>query len=289
MLWALRALVPLILATFLLVFISPKVGWEWVASTKAFLETWTITIIFAILAGGSALVYYARAEFAAGIGILADVLAYLNNSSWMSDGAGDLYKTKEARRQTWLERRFFKNDDGDATNKRPRGYWLRRRIHERLDVLVRTLIRDEKPDRLDIVSHSQGTVIAIDLIDLRGKDWKALPGCPDDMRLVTMGSPYTHLYWHYFPSSFPPVEKRPNLEKEKEPDLKKENESGLLRAWLNIFRIDDFVGTNIGTGVWPTEHPVHRNGHTNYWVDRDVVTKLREFLRTDNKKRTAAP
>jgi hypothetical protein len=280
MLMALSTLLPLVLATFVLVFISPKVGWEWVANTKAFLEAWTITIIFLILAGGSALVYWARAEFAAGIGILADVLAYLNNSSWISDDDNDLYKTGKRQRQTWLERRLFKQEDRDATNAHPRGYWLRRRIHDRLDVLIRTLIRDEKPDRLDIVSHSQGTMIAIDLIDLRGKDWKELPGSPGDMRLVTMGSPYTHLYGHYFPSSFLSVEDRPNLKEEKE--------GGLLRDWLNIFRIDDFVGTNVGKGVWPREFPVLPNGHTNYWVDRRVVGKLREFLKVDAKPPTAA-
>ena len=109
-------------------------------------------------------------------------------------------------------------------------------------------------------------MIAIDLIDLRGKDWlKEIPG---GIRLVTMGSPYTHLYGHYFPSSFPSVEKRANLNKK----------GGLLRAWLNIFRIDDFVGTHISKGGWPDEFPVVPNGHTNYWVDRGVVDKLRKFL-----------
>ncbi|WP_431205849.1 hypothetical protein ACQ86E_13865 [Bradyrhizobium betae] len=55
-------------------------------------------------------------------------------------------------------------------------------------------------------------------------------------------------------------------------------EDGLLRAWLNIFRIDDFVGTHISGGVWPAEFPVAPNGHTNYWIDRGVVDKLRGFL-----------
>jgi hypothetical protein len=263
--WMLRALsifLPLVLATF----------YFGLFSSDGVLVNWTITIIFGILAVGSLLVYSLRAEFAAGLGILADVLAYLNNSSWMSGAAGGPYKTDEPPRQTWLERLFFKNKGSPATNASPRGYWLRRRIHDRLDVLIRNLIRDEKPDRLDIVSHSQGTMIAIDLIDLRGKEWlKELPaGSPGDIRLVTMGSPYTHLYGHYFPSSFPSVEKRANLANPKK--------GGLLRAWLNIFRIDDFVGTHVSKGVWPEEFPVFPNGHTNYWVDRRVVDKLRKFL-----------
>ena len=52
----------------------------------------------------------------------------------------------------------------------------------------------------------------------------------------------------------------------------------MLSAWLNIFRIDDFVGTNIGKGPWPDEFPVPVNGHTNYWIDRGVVARLRNFL-----------
>ena len=165
MLTALSIFLPLVFATFALVLFSPEVAW--VGKIKAFLENWTITIIFAILAAGSTFVYSFRAEFAAGLGILADVLAYLNNGSWMSGNADDPYKSNEPPRQTWLEGLLFENKPGLPFKASPRGYWLRRRIHDRLGVLIRDLIRDEKPDRLDIVSHSQGTMIAIDLIDLR--------------------------------------------------------------------------------------------------------------------------
>jgi len=281
MLYALSIFLPLVFATFALVFIPSTGEFAWVAGIRQLLENWTITIIFGILAVGSALVYSLSAEFSAGIGILADVLAYLNNSSWMpGDTADDRYRTDEPPNRTWLERLITKENAGPATNARPRGYWLRRRIHDRLDVLVRTLIRDEKPDRLDIVSHSQGTMIAIDLIELRGKEWlNELPaGSPRDMRLVTMGSPYTHLYDRYFPVSFPSVADRANL--------KSPNEGGLLKAWLNIFRIDDFVGTHIGKGFWPTEFPVRPNGHTNYWVDRLVVDRLREFLGSSEDRKS---
>ncbi|MDB5575625.1 MAG: hypothetical protein JWR80_801 [Bradyrhizobium sp.] len=271
MLWALSIFLPLVLLTFALVPSSSYGNVAWIANTRHFLENWTITIIFGILAVGSALVYSFRAEFSAGIGILADVLAYLNNGSWMSGNTDDPYKSNEPPRQTWLEGLFFEKKSSLPFKASPRGYWLRRRIHDRLGVLIRDLIRDEKPDRLDIVSHSQGTMIAIDLIDIRGAQWlKGLPAGSGGIGLVTMGSPYTHLYGNYFPSSFQKVGDRPNLANRKD--------GGLLRDWLNIFRIDDFVGTHIGKGVWPREFPVHPNGHTNYWVDRGVVAKLREFL-----------
>ena len=156
MLSALSLFLPLFFATACLVSVPFLSNGEfgWITETRKVLENWTITIIFGILAVGTMLVYSLKAEFSAGLGILADVLAYLNNSSWMSGGTGDPYKTNEARR-TWLERLLFKEKPGPATNTSPRGYWLRRRIHDRLDVLIRTLIRDEKPDRLDIVSHSR--------------------------------------------------------------------------------------------------------------------------------------
>jgi hypothetical protein len=240
------------------------------ASNDKAVAHWTLTIIFGILAVGTALVYTLNAEFAAGLGILADVLAYLNNGSWISGATTDPYKAKP--RKTFLQRWFFKNKPEADT--RTHGYWLRRRIHDRLDVLIQNLLRDEKPDRLDIVSHSQGTMIAIDLLAIRGEDW--LKGLPNDCRgigLVTMGSPYTHLYNHYFPSSFRPIGDCAKLQPG----------GGVLREWLNIFRIDDFVGTHIGkgvVGVWPEEYPVPPNGHTNYWVDRGVVARLRQFLKT---------
>lgn len=271
MMEALSIFLPLVFATVTFALLSPPDEYTGIANARHVLENWTITIIFGILAVGTLLVYSLRAEFSAGLGILADVLAYLNNSSWMSGDTGDIYKTDEPPRRTWVERLLVKEKAGVATNASPRGYWLRRRIHDRLDVLVRNLIRDEKPDRLDIVSHSQGTMIAIDLIDLRGRDWlKELPKDSGGIGLVTMGSPYTHLYGHYFPRSFPPVASRANL--------KIREQGGLLRAWLNIFRIDDFVGTHISKGVWPTEFPVFPNGHTNYWVERGVVDRLRQFL-----------
>jgi hypothetical protein len=64
---------------------------------------------------------------------------------------------------------------------------------------------------------------------------------------------------------------------------------GVLSRWVNIFRIDDFVGTHIdvprpaatGNGappVWPEERPVAPNGHTLYWVDENVAPILREVL-----------
>ena len=61
--------------------------------------------------------------------------------------------------------------------------------------------------------------------------------------------------------------------------LQKRSEGGELDNWINIFRIDDFVGTFIDpSGQWPREHPVRANGHTYYWVDEKVFPILKEFV-----------
>ena len=210
----------------------------------------------------------ARVEFAAGVGVAADVLAYLNDYSW---GAGSS-DSKTARRHTWLER-FLPR--AWVFTGAPAGYWLRHRIQDRLKVLMTQLIVDEQPDQIVIVAHSQGTVIALDVIAKEGKGWlQALPK-NTELKLVTMGSPYTHLYHHYFPSSFQSPEKVGALSPRTQNDGSGE---ASLSGWVNIFRIDDFVGTHIGSGCWPTERPVPPNGHTMYWVDRNVLTILQKEL-----------
>lgn len=233
---------------------------------KAILAWGTLSLIAALGFVGGFVLFNMRASFVAGLGILADVLAYLNDKSWNSG--------QTPANRTWLEKllRFPKRKPSAAN---PQGYWQRERIKDRLDVLVTSLLRDEKPDRLDIVAHSQGTVIAIDLIKREGAEWLSTMQerhTAPAIRLVTMGSPYRHIYQHYFPSSFQPIDSKSAMAK-RGPET-----GGVLSEWINIFRTDDFVGTHIGTGTWPEEHPVPANGHTMYWVDRHVIERLQEFL-----------
>jgi hypothetical protein len=233
---------------------------------KAILAWGTLSLIAALGFVGGFVLFNMRGSFVAGLGILADVLAYLNDKSWNSSRA--------LSNRTWLEKllRFPKREPSAS---HPQGYWQRERIQDRLSVLVRNILRDEKPDRLDIVAHSQGTVIAIDLIKREGAEWLANMQehhTAPAIRLVTMGSPYRHLYQHYFPSSFRPIDSQSAMAK-REHDTR-----GVLSEWINIFRTDDFVGTHVGSGVWPEEYPTRANGHTMYWVDRHVIERLQEFL-----------
>ncbi len=231
--------------------------------------------------GGVALTGFARGAFAMGIGILADVVVYLNDYSWKSQeinpATGKAFGTHT---RTPMERALGLRKLAPSESVMPQGYWLRRRIGDRLDVLMQRLIRAERPDAICVISHSQGTVIALDLLAERGAHWRDAAGRPVPLVLVTMGSPYTHLYNTYFPASFVPAHSRRGL--------LPETQGGNLAAWTNIFRTDDFVGTHIDTtrddGMpnagrgWPEERPVPPNGHTGYWLDRKVIPILRKAI-----------
>ena len=223
-----------------------------------------------------------RQGLATGVAIFTDVLVYLNDYSWRSreamPGTDEAPRAATHKTRTFTERAMGMRTDPGT---RRQGYWLRERIHSRMQVLMETLIRDEVPEEIIIVSHSQGTMIALDVIEARGKHWLGSLPPGGRLKLVTMGSPYIHLYNSYFPSLFADLARRPQLQKV--------TAGGLLTEWVNIFRVDDFVGTHIdtsrnegqpndGTG-WPQEVPVPPNGHTNYWADVKVMPPLLRVLR----------
>jgi hypothetical protein len=134
------------------------------------------------------------------------------------------------------------------------------------------------PMDLVIVSHSQGTMIAIDVLNSPDMD------CISEfsqVSLVTMGSPFTNLYQHYFPNFYPSL--RSTYWKR----IKQR-----LHQWTNIFRIDDPVGTEIDFSeaslLDPNQQlklqvpikgfaniPLGCRGHMNYWNDREVLGILR--------------
>jgi len=134
-------------------------------------------------------------------------------------------------------------------------FLLRDRIDGRFSIVFKTLTSSYEPDEIIVVSHSQGTVISVRALS-------KLDGDPilERIKLVTMGSPYTHIYGHYFPRTF-------NFDNV--PDA-------LVKNWTNIYRVDDFVGTHVETqnldgGIYPQNFPVLPMGHTGYWSDQHVL------------------
>jgi len=76
---------------------------------------------------------------------------------------------------------------------------------------------------------------------------------------------------HYFPGD----KGNKGFKIPSETDLK-----GKFESWVNIFRIDDFVGTVVGKegGTWTDNKPVNAGGHTGYWIDREVLAILNEQI-----------
>lgn len=217
--------------------------------------------IFGLL--GFGVVAWFRGGLAQVINILTDVIAYVNNHSWTVTGGN--HRTLLVERLTGLAG-YQLARAADFS-----GYWLRNRIQDRMKVLLTEMIRTELPDDIVIIAHSQGTVIAMDTIDSVGQSWRNARPDGVQLRLITMGSPYAHLYNRYFKEEFNDVAARPNLA----PFTP--GGQGVLDAWTNIFRKDDFIGTHIGSpgSSWPKEFPVDVGGHTNYWVDPRVIRILK--------------
>ena len=134
-------------------------------------------------------------------------------------------------------------------------YPNRTRIQQRFDLVYKAMMESEAPDQVVVVSHSQGTLIALESLRnsrLRGKIGKSYIA----PTLVTMGSPTTHIYQTYFGTVFP---------------VDNTVRDG-IRKWINIFRFDDFVGTRVDgpDDEWPVNHGVPPGGHTGYWTDDEV-------------------
>ncbi len=187
----------------------------------------SISVWLAVAAGSLYLIVWS--QIAVGLGIAKDVITY------------------------------FKGEPGRRNSTRQE-FPLRARMHHRFVTVMETMIASEEPDEVIVVAHSQGTVIAIEAI--RGNNTSLLFDTEHIKKrvLVTLGSPYSHIYEHYFASKFP---------------LPRDFDTRLDR-WINIYRIDDFVGTVVGDreGEWPENFAVPAGGHTGYWTDDEVRSIL---------------
>lgn len=145
---------------------------------------------------------------------------------------------------------------------------LWKRIVDRFRVVVEDTLRETGADRLIILSHSQGTTVAahgLGVLTIDDCSIEPLALAKDKVILVTMGSPIHHLYCHYIPSRY-------RLAK-----------ADSVKQWLNISRKDDFIGTDISDpAVEGQQYPENENiglgGHSDYWLDCRVVSRLVALL-----------
>jgi hypothetical protein len=152
------------------------------------------------------------------------------------------------------------------------GFPTRRRIERRFRRVLEYMLTKERPTHLTIIAHSQGTVIALSV--LGAQDWSIKLDSALEVNLVTVGSPFTHLYQHYFPLHYQPLsDERWRRLRERVP------------CWFNVFRVDDYVGTHIDGGngepldsqQWPVNKAAGPGGHTHYW-EQDVFNIIAHLL-----------
>lgn len=163
---------------------------------------------------------------------------------------------------------------------------IRKLISNRLIIALDHLIMNGRVRHLLVVAHSQGTVVVMDQI-VDGSLGARLNGVIQDLTLITMGSPYTHIYQHYFANLYP--------------ELGVQLEEGLPCCsncqfrWINLFRIDDYVGTFIGatSGLPGASQPLIRNvplgpggwsAHTGYWKQDSMQQIVAEISRLASRR-----
>ncbi|BFP43493.1 hypothetical protein FGF1_43380 [Flavobacteriaceae bacterium GF1] len=152
------------------------------------------------------------------------------------------------------------------------GFEFREQVLQRLDKIMDFAAQGEGAKKLILVTHSQGTIFGLDYVS-NPKNQSRLAGF-DSVVLVTMGSPFTYVYQHYFPDIFTQNERYETIKKV----LGK-------NPWLNIYCSDDYIGTYIApyesgvdeTSRYPKNIETGSGGHTGYFEDARVMAELERF------------
>ncbi len=165
--------------------------------------------------------------------------------------------------------------DADPDTERKR-YRRRLRIQRRLEALIEGVIARQHADRLIFLAHSQGTVITRDylldhdkLIASRLAQDRSI-STVQRIDVITLGSPLTHLYRHYFSGDgvLDDDAHRGTRQFEK------------VRSWTNIWRIDDPIGQEVSfeADLPITNKGIAPGGHTSYWKEPDVCATIMRML-----------
>jgi hypothetical protein len=142
----------------------------------------------------------------------------------------------------------------------------RERLRARLDALSDQLVCEEGFDGVVFVVHSQGSVIAYDFLTSdTGTCQKLLAARP---HLVTFGSPLGHLYQFYF-KEYAALHADIRALRPK------------LASWVNLFRVDDYVGRDISDPDGFVQNIVMpAGGHIDYWKEKKLAEAVLERIRT---------
>jgi hypothetical protein len=135
--------------------------------------------------------------------------------------------------------------------------WPRReRIRQRLRQLLAAFAKRGGYDRIIFLGHSQGSVVIYDYLKGAADYAKnEVSGTRPDV--VTFGSPLGHLYQYYFQDYAGLEHSLDRL-------------SRCIGRWINLYRIDDYVGVWIGEpphGDSVENCPMDPGGHVDYWKE----------------------
>lgn len=134
-------------------------------------------------------------------------------------------------------------------------------MRARFHVVVDHLMKEAAVERLIVVAHSQGSVIALDEL---AHAWQ--PGeLPPATTFVTFGSPITHLYQRYFPNVYPDWN-----------DATWDRFFERVTRWINLYRLGDYVGATIArpSRCRFVEMALGAGGHRDYWRDPRLLAAL---------------
>jgi hypothetical protein len=163
------------------------------------------------------------------------------------------------------------------------GFVIEMKLEKRFRLVLEELLRPKRVGRLTVIAHSQGTVIAFHcLCDPAIRKLVHNAGV-SRVEFVTMGSPLSHLYQQYFPYRYPPLYRQDG----KFDTISWREFEHFVDSWLNLYRVDDFIGTEIAGGTksvggraqaFPKNQPVYGRGHIGYWTDDNAIRIARGFL-----------
>ena len=149
---------------------------------------------------------------------------------------------------------------------------LRDYVHEQLDRILRSI---DNRERIIVVAHSLGSVIAIDSILSEHALWATF-GRVD---LITAGSPLNRLLHRFFPLAYPHLTEIVENMATLHTDL----------SWTNIYRRTDYVGGKLPDrriSNQPVWQGLWRN-HVNYWGDPFIGDRIFAALDTRRPLKTA--
>lgn len=155
-------------------------------------------------------------------------------------------------------------------------YRQRRRIQRRLEALIDEVIGRQDVDRLIFVGHSQGSVVLYDYLmnkdNLVRKDHLETDALADvkSIDIVTLGSPLTHIYKHYFHDY-----------SENAPKIEDSQLMAKAHWWVNMWRIDDPIGQQLDVVDGITNIGLPPGGHFDYWREDQVCQLVWDMVWRD--------